>query len=215
MIEREATLTPRQQARRMEILEAVRSHLAKYGYEGVKMRKVAEQANVSPSTLYGIYKSKEYLILHAIKENLFQLAEKEHQFEPGLERFVHRLEAIANLFVSNKGSGHAITKLFLHADKDSFVNQIFLVNAIEARENSLREMLISNQLTRDIDVEFYSRALVSVTWGTAVLWSRGFIPDIDFQGELIRSSLMLLLPNSAGDSYQRMLEIIGQYSKHG
>ena len=51
MAEVAKALTPRQVARRESIIEAVRTLLARRGYDGVSMREVAAEAGVSPSTL--------------------------------------------------------------------------------------------------------------------------------------------------------------------
>jgi len=201
-------LTPRQQARRGLILECVRSQIEESGYDGVSMRKVAEQANVSPSTLYEIYKSKEHLILYALEENLRGLVVEEGRYEAGLERFVHRLESIAGFFESDVETGLSIIELFLRASANSPANEILLANAIKARKTSLLEMLEMKQLKPDIDVEFYSRALVSLTWGTAIMFARNFISVEAFRSELIRSSLSLLLPVSTENSTKRISKVI-------
>jgi len=206
-------LTPRQLARRRLILKCVRSQLEEKGYEGMNMREVAKQANVSPSTLYDIYQSKEHLILYALEEKLHDLAVEESPYEPGLERFVHRLESIAEFFENDAETAFSITQLFLRASADSPANEILLANAIEARKLSLLEMLEKKQLRPEIDVGFYSRALVSVTWGTAIMFARDFISIGDFQSELIRSSISLLLPVSTETSLRRMSEIIDLYTE--
>lgn len=206
------TLTTRQQARRRLILKCVRSQLEEYGYGGMSMRGVAEQANVSPSTLYGIYQSKEHLILYALEEKLHDLVAEEGPYEPGLERFVHRLESIAGFFEGDVETGLSIIELFLRASANSPANEILLANAIAARKSSLLEMLEKKQLKPDVDVEFYSRALASVTWGTAILFAREFLSIGDFRGELIRSSMSLLLPVSTKNSSKRMSEVINLYT---
>jgi len=205
-------LTPRQQARRGLILKCVRSQLEENGYEGVSMRRVAEQANVSPSTLYEIYKNKEHLILYALEEKLRGLVVEEGVYEPGLERFVHRLESIAGFFESDVETGLSIIELFLRASANSPANEILLANAIEARKSSLLEMLEKKELKPDVDVEFYSRTLVSLTWGTAILFARDFITVGDFRSELIRSSISLLLPVSTENSSKRMSKVIDLYT---
>jgi len=202
------TLTPRQQARRRLILKCVRSQIEENGYEGMSMRGVAEQANVSPSTLYDIYQSKEHLILYALEEKLNDLVLEEGPYEPGLERFVHRLESIAGFFESDVETALSVTELFLRASANSPANEILLANAIEARKTSLLEMLEKKQLKPDVDVGFYSRALASVTWGTAILFARDVISVRDYRSELIRSSMSLLLSESTETSFKRMSEII-------
>jgi len=207
-------LTPRQQARRRAILKSARSELAKSGYKGVSMRKVAEQAGVSPSTLYDIYKSKEYLVLYALEEDLQELVAEEEHYEPGLERFIHRLESIATFFERDEETGLSMVQLFTHANANSPANEILLINAMTARRTSVLEMLEMKQLKQDIDVEFYTRALVSVTWGAAIMFARDIISIGDFRSELIRSSMCLLLPVATKRSSKRMVEIVGLFTEN-
>jgi len=177
------------------------------------MRKVAELANVSPSTLYEIYNSKEHLILYALEEDLHDLVVEEEQYEPGLERFIHRLESIAKYFERDVETGLSIIELFSRASANSPANEILLINALEARKSSVLEMLEQKQLKQHVDVGFYSRALVSVTWGTAILFAREVITISDIRNELIRSSLSLLLPVATEKSSHRMSEVIEIHSR--
>ena len=70
MADENRPLTPRQAARRHDILAAVREQLSRFGYEGVNMRQVADAAGVSPTTLYNLYSSKDALVLAALEEHL-------------------------------------------------------------------------------------------------------------------------------------------------
>lgn len=206
------SLTPRQIERRNAVLRAVRDDLEKYGFDGLTIREVAKAAQVSPSTLYEIYGSKESLIWTAVREILFDLAIEEDQYEPGLERFVHRLESIARIFEVTPKSAEALSRLFFEGSENSPANQVFLDNAIEARKTSLQEMLSMRQLKKDFDIEFYSRALVSVTWGTALFWLKGRIPPGGFRVELVRSSMSMILSGATAKSRNRVREIIEQCS---
>lgn len=206
------SLTPRQTERRNAVLRAVRDHLEEYGFDGLTIREVAQAAQVSPSTLYEIYGSKESLIWTAVREILFDLAIEEDQCEPGLERFVHRLESIARIFEATPKAAEALSRLFFEGGENSPANQVFLDNAIAARTTSLQEMLSMRQLKKDFDIEFYSRVLVSLTWGTALFWLKGRIPPGGFRVELIRSSMSMILPGATAKSRKRVQEIIEQCS---
>lgn len=203
-------LTPRQIERRTAVLRAVRDRLEVAGFDGLNMRDVAQEAGVSPSTLYEIYDSKESLILTAVADALRDLAVEEEEYEPGLERFLRRLESIAKLFVDTPRTAEAITKLFFQGRADSPASEVFLNNAFDARKNSLQEMRDRKQLKRDIDIEFYSRALISVTWGTALFWLKGALPPESFRSELVRSSMCLILPEATPKARKWVQEIIEQ-----
>jgi len=212
MAVRSKSLTPRQLARRKGVLRAVRDHLEKYGFDGLTIRDVAQAARVSPSTLYEIYGNKESLIWTAVSDSLRDLAIEEEHYEPGLERFVRRLESIASIFEETPKTAEALSRLFFEGGENSPANQVFLDNAIEARKASLQEMLDAKQLKKDLDIEFYARALVSVTWGTALFWLKGLIARDEFQTELIRSSISLILSEVTAKSRNRAREIIEQCS---
>lgn len=205
-------LTDRQIARRNAVLRTVRNHLEEYGFDGLNMRDVAKAAQVSPSTLYEIYGSKESLIWTAAQEILLDLAIEEDQYEAGLERFVHRLESIARIFEVTPRAAEALSRLFFEGGANSPANHVFLDNAIEARKTSLQEMLSMRQLKETFDIEFYSRALVSVTWGTALFWLKGLIPPGGLRVELIRSSMSMILSGATAKSRSRIREIIEQCS---
>ena len=205
-------LTPRQVARRTAVLRTVRQHLDEHGFDGVNMRDVARSAGVSPSTLYEVYGSKESLILAAVEQDLRDLAIEEDQCEPGLERFVHRLESLAHMFEGSPKAAEALSRLFFAGGKDSPANRVLLDNGIEARRVVLQEMIAMNQLRNDFDVEFYSRALISVTWGIALFWLKGMIAPGGFRVELIRSSMSMILPGVTPGAQRRVQEIIEQCS---
>ena len=56
------SLTPRQEDRRDRILGVARQMVADYGYGGMVMSEVAERAEVSPTTLYNLYNTKDELL---------------------------------------------------------------------------------------------------------------------------------------------------------
>jgi len=132
----------------------VRDHLTEYGYEELSMRKIAAAASVSPSTLYEIYESKDSMILYAIGESLSNLSVQENNYAPGLDRFLRRLESIADLFLKNPQTGEAITKLLFQNSSNLMAREILLVNAINARRISLEEMRAQKQLIGEIDINF-------------------------------------------------------------
>ena len=202
------SLTPRQLERRETILQTVRDHLTEYGYDELSMRKIAAAASVSPSTLYEIYDSKDSLILRAIGESLSNLSEEETKYEPGLDRFLRRLESIADLFLKNPQTGKAMTQLLFQNSSSSMAKEVLLTNAINARKISLEEMFARKQLVSNIDIDFYARSLISLTWGTALFWQNGIIEPKEVRDELIRSSLALLLPIARGKAKKRIQDIL-------
>ena len=69
-------LTPRQEIRRQKILSAARKLVASQGYEGMVMSDLAEVAEVSPTTLYNLFNTKDELLLEALRGLIVKNYEK-------------------------------------------------------------------------------------------------------------------------------------------
>lgn len=208
MSPKQKSLTPRQIKKREKVLQTVLFYIEKKGYDGVSMRKVAQKAGVSPSTLYEIYGSKEDLILATIGDRIRNLPAEEDKYEPGLNRLLNRLWTIADLFERSPDSSEALAKLLFHGNADSPAKELLLDHAVEARKTSLLEMIEMEQLTKDFDVDFYARLLISITWGTALLWLKGLITYEKFREELILGSMTTLLPVATPKGRKQLLKII-------
>jgi AcrR family transcriptional regulator len=90
-------LTSRQQGRRHRILSAARQMLTEAGYEGTVMSKVAERTDVSPTTLYNLYNTKDELLLEALANTMagafwatFLLWTKGLMRLPDMEQYMQR-----------------------------------------------------------------------------------------------------------------------------
>ncbi len=201
-------MTPRQIARRQAILDTVRVQLKQEGYDALSMRGIAASAGVSPSTLYQIYGSKESLVLHALADTINALSAEEERYAPGVERFLQRLESVAGFFLDHPTTGEGMTQLLFQNSGESPASALLVVNAIDARRTSIEEMVQEGELRRDVDVEFMARTLVSVTWGTVLLWLKGIIPGRGFRDELVRASFDLVLPSATRKSRPRVQEIL-------
>ena len=210
---KEKTMTPRQIARREAILDTVRSQLDENGFDALSMRKIAATAGVSPSTLYEIYGSKESLILFAVGGSISALSREEEQYEPGLDRFLHRLDSVASFFTDNPETGEAMTKLLFQNSGDSLAKEVFMVNAVRARKTSLEEMLEQKEIAKDTDIDFYARTLISATWGTVLLWFKDMLPLDQVRNELVRSSMAIILPISTRRSKPRIQDTLDELAR--
>lgn len=198
-------MTPRQAAKRRAILDTVREHLSDVGYEGLSMRRIAEEAGVSPSTLYEIYDSKDSLVLAAIRSSLALFAEMEINCEPGLEHLVMRLDSLA---AGLEGGSEVVSRLLFQSEANTLVTDLLLNGALQARRDVLLEMKQLRQVDVNIDIELYSRMLVYATWGTILLIVKGVLPLHECRKELIRASISPLLAVATRKSKSRMLEIL-------
>lgn len=176
------------------------------------MRKIAQETNVSTNTLYGIYGSKETLVLYTVSEIFSFLSEQEVVHEAGLERFLSRLTSIAQAFEDYPDLTKAMTTLLFQGSSNTALNEVLLDRAVTARSISLREMVEMKQLDKDFDIDFHARALVSLLWGTALFWIRGQLDTKDIRSELVRTGMHQILAGTTRKARARTLEIIEEYS---
>lgn len=198
-------LTPRQIAKRQTILDTVREKLSEEGYEGLTMRGIADEAGVSPSTLYEIFHSKDSLVLAALRGSLQFFAEMEAVCEPGLEHLVMRLESLA---AGLEVASDIVSQLLFRSEPDSAVTKLLLNGAIEARRDVLIEMRQLKQVVESTDIELYSRILTYATWGPIILTVKGVLPKHELRSELIRASIEPLFAVATRQSQQKMHEIL-------
>ena len=210
MAEVAKVLTPRQVARRESIIEAVRTLLARHGYDGVSMREVAAEAGVSPSTLYEIYESKDALILQSVRNFFEDMGFEEESVPVGMDRLVLRLNAIANFFETSNKQGEGISRLLFQDQNNEAATEVLLKNAVAARRRSIEEMVAAGQLEGVGDLELLARMLVSITWGTVLFYQRGEIDVGSLASELIEQTMTLLLPYAAAPRFARKMKSAAQ-----
>ena len=112
------TLTLVQQQRRIRILTSTREQLAQLGYEGINMRDLGQVAQVSTSTLYNLYQSKDTLILAALEDLLASLNDEvDATGARGLARFLKRAEVVADQIVSTPRYAEAMGRMLFNAEE--------------------------------------------------------------------------------------------------
>jgi AcrR family transcriptional regulator len=188
-------MTPTQRARRERILNVTRDHLARYGFDALNMRDLAFAADVSPTTLYRLFESKEGLILATIIDQINESTlDARNNSTPGLDRLYRLLAAFAKILRGQPRAGEAVTKLLFSADPGGPITEALLANAMRARRASAEEMQAAGQIGRRIDVDLLARQLVIATWGPLLLWIKGFTLVRNLESELLGAATMALLP---------------------
>ena len=120
-------LTAVQQQRRERILLSARDQLSQFGYEGLNMRELAVIADVSTSTLYNLYQSKDTLILAALEDQLADInAVVAETNTSGLGRFLARVEAVADQIVETPKYAEAMGKMLFGADAHDPIVQLLI-----------------------------------------------------------------------------------------
>ena len=185
-------ITPRQQDRRDRILECTRQQVARVGYDGVNMRELAVEADVSTATLYNLFNSKDELILAASEALLAGIAE---QVEGrGVQRLINQLEATADVIISNPNYADAMGRMLFAAEASAPVVKMMIDNSRRGYETVLRQMQADGELVEAVDIDKLARNLAGVIWSVNLLWMKGFIALHDFREEYVGMLISYLLP---------------------
>jgi|TARA_B110000116_G_scaffold129628_1_gene112489 AcrR family transcriptional regulator len=188
-------LTAVQQQRRERILLSARDQLSQLGYEGLNMRELAVIADVSTSTLYNLYQSKDTLILAALEDQLADInAVVAETNTSGLGRFLARVEAVADQIVETPKYAEAMGKMLFGADAHDPIVQLLIGTSLSFNREELAEMASCGELRQETDRNFLARSLSSTGWSTVLMWMKGYVALHDFKQEYVRNAVTMMLP---------------------
>jgi AcrR family transcriptional regulator len=190
-----SALTPRQAQRRQRILEAVRDHLSRHGYDRMNMRDVAGTAQVSPTTLYNLYENKDTLVLSALEDFLTSLGEEISSTDtPGLGRLEVRAQVSAQAILDTPRFAEAMIRMLLNAEPEAPISEFIFNSSVRELESDIRSMQDLGEVREDVDVQRLARNVIANKWTTMLLWTKGYIALLDLPGELTRSLISTVLP---------------------
>ena len=188
-------LTAVQQQRRERILLSARDQLSQFGYEGLNMRELAVIADVSTSTLYNLYQSKDTLILAALEDQLADInAVVAETHTSGLGRFLARVDAVADQIVETPKYAEAMGKMLFGADAHDPIVQLLIGTSLSFNREELAEMAGCGELRQETDRNFLARSLSSTGWSTVLMWMKGYVALHDFKQEYVRNAVTMMLP---------------------
>jgi len=188
-------LTAMQQQRRERILLSTRDQLSQFGYEGLNMRELAVIADVSTSTLYNLYQSKDTLILAALEDQLADInAVVAETNTSGLGRFLARVDAVADQIVETPKYAEAMGKMLFGADAHDPIVQLLIGSSLSFNREELAEMADCGELRQETDRNFLARSLSSTGWSTVLMWMKGYVALHDFKQEYVRNAVTMMLP---------------------
>jgi len=188
-------LTEAQQQRRERILLNTRDQLSQLGYEGLNMRELAVIADVSTSTLYNLYQSKDTLILAALEDQLANInAVVAEAGTSGLGRFLARVNAVADQIVEKPKYAEAMGRMLFSADAHDSIVQLLIGTSLSFNREELAEMADRGELREETDRNFLARSLSSTGWSTVLMWMKGYVALHDFKQEYVRNAVTMMLP---------------------
>lgn len=206
------TLTPNQQARRHRILDAARALVAKHGYDGMIMRDVATEAQVSPTTLYNLYNTKDELLLEALRDSISDAWDRTSAVAPelGFDRLMTQLTHSVNQTKENAEYAQAITQALLRASAGDQLVDNLIKRSARAVHVSLQAMHDEKQLKPKINLEELAIGMVGAFWSNYMLWSKGVIELGQLEEKLRRGYLSFLLPTAQGRLKQDISQLLDE-----
>ena len=190
------SLTAVQHQRRERILLSTRDQLSQFGYEGLNMRELALISDVSTSTLYNLYQSKDTLILAALEDLLADInAVVAETNTSGLGRFLARVNAVAEQIVDTPKYAEAVGKMLFSADAQDPIVRLLIGTSLSFNSEELAEMAVCGELREETDRKFLARSLSSIGWSTILMWMKGYVALHDFKQEYVRSAVTIMLPH--------------------
>lgn len=195
-------LTPKQEDRRQRILAAAREMVADNGYDGMVMSQVAERANVSPTTLYNLYNTKDELVLASLQELLVENAKEvasQHD-GPGWRYLLASVKNGSQMANSEPAYAEAITHALQRANAGDALVKVLMLNGRQDMVNSLDTMAVNGELREGVDTFELGTALMGVYWSTFILWNKGLIKLQEMEHALQMNFLSLMIPATQGDT---------------
>jgi AcrR family transcriptional regulator len=201
------SLTPRQEDRRHRILMVARQMVADHGYGGMVMSEVAERAEVSPTTLYNLYNTKDELLLEALRELMvisYQRVGEMSELGPGWKYLLNVMEYGAALRASEPAYAEAITDALLRAVQGDALTELLLHSVLQDFLHSLTKMAEQGELKDGVDVEHLATILLGNYWSTFMLINKGLEAISRMRISLLVNVLSVLIASSQGAAREEM-----------
>ena len=200
-------LTPRQESRRHRILLVAREMVADHGYEGMVMSEVAQRADVSPTTLYNLYNTKDELLLEALRELIVINHQRVGEMSddgPGWKYLLKLMENAALLRFSEPAYAEAITDALLRAVQGDALTELLLKAVRQDFLYSLTKMANQGELKQEVDVEHLATILMGNYWATFIMINKGMEVISGMRLSLLVNMLSVLISASRGAVREEM-----------
>lgn len=205
------SLTPRQEERRHRILAVARQMVADYGYGGMVMSEVAERAEVSPTTLYNLYNTKDELLLEALRDFMvtsYQQVAEVSEDGPGWKYLLNVMEYGAALRASEPAYAEAITDALLRSSQGDALTELLLHTVRQDFLLSLEKMMGRGELRPEVDREHLATILLGNYWSTFLLINKGLEAISRMKVSLLVNILSVLISSSQGVAREEMTKTL-------
>ena len=209
MTEPARPLTVNQRERRQRILDATRELVTKHGYQGTIMRDVAAKAEVSATTLYNLYNTKDELLLEALKERIAEATElaRKDACEPGHRFLLAHVRRVAASTRATPAFVTAIAQGLFRAEPGDALVEVLLREFRRNNRASLQAMVDRGELQANVNLDCLACDLVGAFWGSFLLWNKGLVSLAQLEATMMRKCLGVLIPCTQGPVHKELQDV--------
>ena len=199
-------LTANQRERRARILDATRELVTRHGYDGMVMRDVAARAEVSATTLYNLYNTKDELLLAALRERITDSANAAaaQSNGPGYEYLLALVRNVCRETRSTPAYVAAIARALFRASSGDPLTEVLLAGLQADISQSLAAMTDKGQLDPAASTNHLATALAGSFWSVFLLWDKGLLNLGDLERAQLSGYLSILVPAAVGPARQEL-----------
>jgi len=199
-------LTANQQQRRDRILAATRDLVARHGYDGMIMRDVATEANVSPTTLYNLYNTKDELLLAALRDKLAEnlTVAAPEAFTPGYAYFAAKIGNSVRQTHESPAYAQAITQALMNATPGDPLVKYLIHNMQRGLARGLAVMAERGEIDADADCDAIAQSMTAAFWSAHMLLSKGELALTALEPTINRLFISLIMPVSRGKARKHL-----------
>lgn len=201
-------LTENQKERHSRILQATRELVIECGYEGTIMRTVAQKANVSATTLYNLYNTKDELVMAALQEAIGDSLDTESPKERkySYELLLERIKDSVRQTESNPEFVLALSQALHQGSGKPGTEPLILNMAIDGITTCLEVMATKDEIKPNINLRNIATLMAGSYWSVFFLWEKNIVRTEQLENLLSIAWISLLLGVCKGKAEEALIK---------
>jgi AcrR family transcriptional regulator len=202
------TLDQKMASRRERILEAARRLIESRGYEGLTMRNLAQESDVTVPTLYNLIGNKEQVFFEAIEEQT-------RVFVSSLDRahgdLISLIEATVRLLVRRPRYYRALLLVFTSTERSNSARRLVDRAVADQIAISLAELAEAGALVDWVDRDVLAQRLQAHLDMASLEWARGSLTATSFRAAALFDLAIAMLGFTTGSHRTDYEQIIREH----
>jgi AcrR family transcriptional regulator len=188
------------------ILDVTRAMLSEHGYQGLTMREVAARAGVARKTLYDRFRSKDELVLAALREVLAGVEARASAAAQagGIAAVLAYDVAVSRQIVRSPKYAAAMGHALFQADRKDELTDALVGAATRRHVAALEQAQAHGEIRPGVDIAGIAQHLSAQGWGLILFWMKGLLAVRHVEREIRRAHLMTLLAVTQGPCHESL-----------